>query len=72
MNDQIGIYDHLTGKLTIREMTDQEQADRNAEIEAAKAAKDKAIIDAKTKAESKLALLDKLGITKDEAKLLLS
>lgn len=72
MNDQIGIYDHLTGELTTREMTDQEQADRNAEIEAAQAAKDQAIIDAETKAESKLALLEKLGITEDEAKLLLS
>ena len=72
MNDQIGIYDHLTGELTTREMTDQEQADRNAEIEAAQAAKDQAIIDAETKAESKLALLEKLGITEDEAKLLLN
>lgn len=46
--------------------------DMRAQIEAeAKALRDAAEAEAKAKAEAKQALLDKLGITADEAKLLL-
>ena len=65
---EIGIYDHATGKSLVREMNADELAEyqsglvENAKAEAAKiqAEKDKA------------ALLAKLGITADEAKLLIS
>ena len=71
-NDKITITDALTGETIEREMTDEEQSVRDAflaEIAAedatAKALADKAVND-------KAALLAKLGITSDEAKLLLS
>ena len=34
MNDSIQIYNNLTGETIVREMTDEEQAQRNAEIAA--------------------------------------
>jgi hypothetical protein len=71
MNDQIGIYDHTTGEYTTREMTDKEQAERNAEIENSLIAKEKQKAEIKEKIKAKSALLEKLGITEDEAKLLL-
>jgi hypothetical protein len=68
MTPQIGIYDHATGENLVREMTSDELAEYEAGL---------AIIAeadaAKAKAESdKAALLVKLGITADEAKLLLN
>ena len=71
-NDKITIMTVATGESIERLMTDEEQAERNAflaEIEAE--AKIKAEAEAKAAAE-KAALLAKLGITADEAKLLLS
>ena len=71
-NNTVYLYDHKTGVETIREMTDEEQKIRNAEVadyQAARAAKAEAKAQAAT---DKAALLDKLGITADEAKLLLS
>ena len=71
-NDNVFIYDHETGIETIREMTDAEQAIRNAEVAEAEtviAAEQAAIVQAEA---DKAALLAKLGITADEAKLLLS
>lgn len=68
MTPEIGIYDHTTGESLVREMTSDELADYQAGLEAtakAEAAKAKAEVD-------KAALLAKLGITADEAKLLLS
>ena len=70
--DNIYIYDHESGLETVREMTDTEQAERNAivaEAQAAVAADEAAAAKAAT---DKAALLAKLGITADEAKLLLS
>ena len=71
-NDKMSITDALTGETIEREMTDEEQSARNdflaeiaAEEAAAKALADKAATD-------KAALLAKLGISTDEAKLLLS
>jgi hypothetical protein len=72
MTDQIGIYNHETGLNEIREMTSEEKAVREKEVSdylAFKAAKAEAA--AKAQAD-KEALLAKLGITADEAKLLLS
>ena len=68
MTLQIGIYDHATGETIVREMTSDELAEYEAGLEAT--AKAEAV---KAKAEAdKAALLTKLGITADEAKLLLS
>ena len=64
----VTIHDVLTDEIVVREMNDEEYADwqvRIAESEAAKAAEAKAATD-------KTALLAKLGITADEAKLLLN
>jgi|688.fasta_scaffold584219_2 hypothetical protein len=71
-NDNVFIYDHESGLETVREMTDSEQAIRNAEVAAAEAimAAEKAATE--KAATDKEALLAKLGITADEAKLLLS
>jgi len=58
----------LDGTVIDREMTDAEFAEyqiRQAEVEARKA-------ETEAKAEAKSALLEKLGITEDEAKLLLA
>ena len=64
----ITIHDIATNTITNREMNDEEfalyQADQAAEIVAAQAEADKAT--------AKAALLTKLGITEEEAKLLLS
>jgi hypothetical protein len=66
MTPEIGIYDHTTGESIVREMNADELADYQAGLEAtAKAEADKA------KAEAdKAALLVKLGITAQEAALL--
>jgi hypothetical protein len=64
MTNQIGIYDHSTGKNTVREMT-------SAEIEAyAKEATERAAVKANALAEketTKTALLTSLGITEAQA-----
>ena len=62
-------YDALTGETTIteREETAIEQAERE-KLEAEAAAK---ATELAAKAQARQALLDKLGITEDEAKLLL-
>jgi hypothetical protein len=72
MTNEIGIYDHTTGEMVIREMTKDEQKLRDDEVTAFHAA-DAEKVEARLKAEiDKAALLAKLGITADEAKLLLS
>ena len=70
MTNKIGIYNHLTGENNVRDMTKEELADRNAEIAAN--LKTKSLLEAEANASAKSALLFKLGITEDEAKLLLS
>lgn len=68
MTPQIGIYDHATGETVVREMNSDELADYQAGLETTAQAEA-----AKAKAEAdKAALLVKLGITAEEAKLLLS
>jgi hypothetical protein len=71
-NDKITIVTVATGQTIEREMTDEEQAERNAFLAEIKAeAKAEAEAEAKVAAD-KAALLAKLGITADEAKLLLN
>lgn len=63
----VTIHDVLTDEIVVREMNDQEYADWQARIAESQAAK---TVEAKA-ASDKAALLAKLGITADEAKLLL-
>ncbi len=70
-NNQIGIYDHATGENIIREMTSEEQAQRDAEVAVELAIQAQAQAEAATKAAQRQALLERLGITEDEARLLL-
>jgi len=72
MTNKIGIYNHLTGENNVRDMTKEELADRNAEIAANLKTKSLLEAEAEANASAKSALLFKLGITEDEAKLLLS
>jgi hypothetical protein len=65
---QIKIYNCETGEEIVRDATAAEIA--QMEIDAANAEAKK--IEAETKATAKVALLTKLGITAEEAKLLLS
>ena len=70
-NDKITISDATTGETVEREMTDAEQSERNAFL-----AKVEAEAQAETQAEAakaheRSALLAKLGITEEEAALLL-
>jgi hypothetical protein len=68
MTLEIGIYDHTTGENLVREMNADELAEYQEKLKTtAQETADKA------KAElDKAALLSKLGITSDEAKLLIS
>ena len=71
-NATIYTYDHESGLETVREMTNAEKAERDATIAEAQAATAADEAAAKQAATDKAALLAKLGITADEAKLLLS
>ena len=71
MNDKISIYDHLTGETIVREMTDEEQAERNAQVAAYLAEKGAKVQAAIQAAAKRQALLAKLNITEEEARLLL-
>jgi len=64
----IRIHDLSTNEITDREMNDEELAEFEAQQKQATQAKK----DYEIREAQKLALLDKLGITEDEAKLLLS
>ena len=63
----INIYDHATGENIVRDMTTDELANVKAIQNEAKA-EAKAVVD---KANARQAVLDRLGITADEAALLL-
>ena len=71
-NDLVQIHNVETDEIVVREMNAEEQATRDAEVlvfqAEIKARKAKEQFDAETKA----ALLERLGITEDEAKLLLA
>jgi hypothetical protein len=64
----VSIHDANTLKTEVREMNDEEYADYLRLIEVTNTRLEKE----KTRLEAKNALLDKLGITEEEAKLLLS
>ena len=68
MNEEILICDNNTIRLATEDEMLQMESDRIA-FETAEA---KRIIDEAAKSEAKAALLERLGITADEAKLLLS
>jgi hypothetical protein len=71
-NDNIYILDAKTGEEIVRAMTDEEQAARDAAIAAAVAIKEEAAT-AKAEVESKkLEVLNKLGLTAEEAAALLA
>jgi hypothetical protein len=61
-----------TGEVTERPLTTEELAQREADAQAYAAAKHEEEVKAAADAEAKTALLAKLGITADEAKLLLA
>lgn len=65
---QIGIYDHSTGITEVRDMNEAEVAELESDIAAAAAKK----AEKEAEAEAKAALLERLGITAEEAKLLLA
>lgn len=70
-NDNIYIFDAQTGEEIIRPMTDEEQAIRDAEIAAALQAKAEREAEAAEKAARRAEILERLGLTEDEAKLIL-
>jgi hypothetical protein len=72
MTNKIGIYNHSTGEQNIREMTDKEIAEREADVISFAAQKTAEDAEAEAKAAQRAALLNRLGITEDEAKLLLA
>ena len=61
-----------TGEVVERPLTQDELAQREADAAAFAAAKHEEEVAAQAQAEAKAALLTKLGITEDEAKLLLA
>ena len=71
MNDNIGIYNHETGEQTVRAMTDLEVSERKELATDAKAKSKADEAAAEAAATQKAALLARLGITADEAKLLI-
>ena len=62
------IYDCVTGETIEREFTDQEFTQWQKDIEQLEVEK----VEAEAKAQAKAALLAQLGITEEQAKLLLS
>ena len=70
-NDKKMLHDAATNEITIVELTDEEQAERDAEIIAHQNAKELKLAEAEARATQKAALLERLGITEDEARLLL-
>ncbi len=70
-NDKITITDALTGETIEREMTSAEQADRDAFLLKVNSDAQAMAEKEAAKVAEKSALLEKLGITEDEAKLLL-
>ena len=71
-NDNIYILNAETGEEIVRPMTDKEQAQRNAEVEAYAAAKADEVAADAAKLEAKQTVLEKLGLTAEEAAALLA
>jgi len=66
MNDLIQIYDHNTGETIVREMSDEEQAERNAEIAAYKVEKQARLDAIEAAWRTKVSAYEKLGLTANE------
>ena len=71
MTNLIGIYDHTTGENVVREMTTQEKAQRDAEIQAWLTAKENAKLETEQLRKTKIAAYQKLGLTEVEIEALL-
>ena len=69
--NKIYYYDHSTGEEVIREMTDEEQAQRDAEEKAWLAEQAKLKADAEALRQIKIAAYQKLGLTEAEIEALL-
>jgi hypothetical protein len=68
---EISIIDASSGEQIVREMTTAEHNEYKEYVANSNAEKESAKLEAEAKASEKEALLNKLGITADEAKLLL-
>ena len=71
MTNLIGIYNHITGENIVREMTNQEQAQRDAEIIEWQTAKEIAKLEAEQLRQTKISAYEKLGLTQAEIEALL-
>jgi hypothetical protein len=65
-NDLIQIHNAETGEIIVRELTDDEQAIRDAEKAAWVAKKEQEKLEAEAKAQAKAVLLERLGLTQEE------
>lgn len=70
-NDKVFIYNHSTGEEIVREMTDEEQAQRDAEVAAWLAEQAQAKAQAEALRQTKIAAYQKLGLTEAEIEALL-
>ncbi len=70
-NDKVFIYDHSSGDQIEKEMTAKEKKERELDINNSIAEKLARESEAEAKAAQRQAILDRLGLTADEAKLLL-
>ena len=71
-NPEVLFIDAANNSEILREMTNEEYQERLAEIATYQDIEDKKNLEAEAKATAKAALLEKLGITSEEASLLLS
>jgi hypothetical protein len=71
MTNLIGLYDHTTGENVVREMTPEEQAQREIEAQAWIAAKEQRLAEANELRQTKIAAYEKLGLTAEEIEALL-
>lgn len=70
-NPTVRIHDIATNEIVDREMSDEEYATYSAAIAAQIAGNADAELQAEAKANDKLALLERLGLTEDELKTIL-
>lgn len=71
MTYQIGIYNHSTGENIVRDMTVEENAEREAEIAAHLETKAQREIEAQELRTNKISAYQKLGLTEAEIEALL-
>ena len=71
MNNSIGVFNAITGENEVSVMTDAQQSARNADVAAYADVIAARQAEAEAAATQKAALLARLGITADEAKLLI-